>query len=329
VSKIYQVDLFKNGKMQYAFASSHKIYVLDRLGRDSGKFPIRILGLEHFSVIDYDKSKNYRFVGVDQEGGIYFYSKFGTGLAGWQPKKLGTALSGAITHVRTGSQDFILAIQQDGLVNNFNREANAYKGFPLDFEARIINSPYVQYGGSPELTTIFVLSEKGELMSFNLAGKILRREQVLPSDTESRFQFCLDEIEGEDWVIVRHNPNLLTLVGKNGKLWFEKDYNLPILAAQNTEEANNKVKKKVAPKKIVATEKIVQYFNFGAEIQLIAITDPDLHKTWLHYANGDWLLENPLDSDQAVMIQYSETDEAFYVYKSFKTKFEKVKIASR
>ncbi|MCK5704997.1 MAG: hypothetical protein KAI29_27785, partial [Cyclobacteriaceae bacterium] len=56
VSKIHQIDYYKNSKLQYLFATKNKIYLLDRNGDHVGNFPIKLkagIELEHLSVIDY------------------------------------------------------------------------------------------------------------------------------------------------------------------------------------------------------------------------------------------------------------------------------------
>ncbi len=303
ISPIYQVDMLKNGKLQYAFASTEKIYVIDRLGRKVGNFPLRPSEdsrLEHFRVLDYDKSKNYRFVAVEQNGNVYFFSKNATILEGWKPRKFLGALTDAVGHVRSKQQDYMIAVQKDGMVNVVTRNALIVNGFPLRFETRVEQPIFVQYGANAEETLVEMMSETGELIGFNLLGKVVRRDPLLRPENTSIFSFCISPNQ-KDWVAARQDSKLITVYDRTGNPLFEKEI----------------------------TEKgriLVQYFYFTPDIQVLSLTNWETKKVSFYYRNGDPLLPQSLDNDQALSMRYDEVQEAFFVYKSYKNKIEMVKI---
>ncbi len=64
IGNVYQVDMLKNNKLQMAFVTENKLYIVDRNGNNLKGYPKTlskkaIVGL---SVFDYDKNKNYRFM---------------------------------------------------------------------------------------------------------------------------------------------------------------------------------------------------------------------------------------------------------------------------
>ena len=64
IGNVYQVDMLKNNKLQMAFVTENKLYIVDRNGNNLKGYPKAlskkaIVGL---SVFDYDKNKNYRFM---------------------------------------------------------------------------------------------------------------------------------------------------------------------------------------------------------------------------------------------------------------------------
>ena len=62
LGRINQVDLFRNGRLQMAFSTPNKVYVLDRLGRDVGAFlNFKDKITQAVSVFDYDKIKDTVF----------------------------------------------------------------------------------------------------------------------------------------------------------------------------------------------------------------------------------------------------------------------------
>ena len=62
---IQQVDLYKNGRLQMAFRTEDRFYILDRNGKVVPPFDKKIsdeLPIQPLAVFDYDQSRNYRFV---------------------------------------------------------------------------------------------------------------------------------------------------------------------------------------------------------------------------------------------------------------------------
>ncbi len=301
--EIQQVDMLGNDKLQYLLSTNRKIYVIDRLGRILGNFPIEYgfeQPLEHVGIIDYDKTKAYRFGASDMQGNIYLFSKEGKVLAGWNPRRLLYPLAMPPLHVRVGTQDCIIAIQGNGVINLFKRTGEMYSGFPMSFDnTNIFSNVYIQYGTLLSNTLIILLSSKGDLIKVNLLGQVVGRESFAREETETYYHLCIDEIDGQDWVIARQSNETVSILAKDGKVLFEKSY----------------------PN---ASAKIVQYFNFGTSVEIFAITDKEEHKTYLYYANGDNIGEKPLDSDQAVSIFYSELYEKIIINKCFKNEVQQL-----
>ncbi|MEL7006900.1 MAG: hypothetical protein AAFN93_29905, partial [Bacteroidota bacterium] len=70
---IFQIDYYNNDKLQLVFVSGRSLYIIDRNGTLLPGFPVQIPGLKdvnHFHVIDYDGSKNYRFSFADKNGNV-------------------------------------------------------------------------------------------------------------------------------------------------------------------------------------------------------------------------------------------------------------------
>ena len=63
IGKVHQVDLYKNGRLQYAFVTNESFMIIDKNGnlvkKVKHKNNKKVIGL---SVFDYDKNRNYRFL---------------------------------------------------------------------------------------------------------------------------------------------------------------------------------------------------------------------------------------------------------------------------
>ena len=88
LNKVFQVDSYKNGRLQYVFSTESQLYMLDRKGRDVGKFPLQFndkITLP-ISVFDYDKNKNYRIC-ITQGNELFMFDAKGTFVNGFKYKK--------------------------------------------------------------------------------------------------------------------------------------------------------------------------------------------------------------------------------------------------
>src|SRR5690606_32812515 len=113
----------KNGKLQYFFATQGKLHLIDRLGNYVKPYPLVIPENEinFVSVIDYDRTRNYRFMITSVKGNLWMYDKEGNNLEGWQPKTIDGKVLTAPLHHRISGRDYIFAIRSDGFVYLMNR----------------------------------------------------------------------------------------------------------------------------------------------------------------------------------------------------------------
>ena len=72
-SKIYQIDYYKNNKKQIIFSTENEIHAYDRNGDYITEYPLKNPSkykIDHFNIIDYDQSKQYRLALADIKGNI-------------------------------------------------------------------------------------------------------------------------------------------------------------------------------------------------------------------------------------------------------------------
>lgn len=107
IQKIEQIDSYKNGRLQYVFTTKNSLYLLDRQGRDVGKFPLKFRDevTKPISVFDYDNNYNYRLLLTQNDDLIMFDSK-GKRVKGFEYKK-GGRISTNPKHFRISNKDII------------------------------------------------------------------------------------------------------------------------------------------------------------------------------------------------------------------------------
>ncbi|WPP52606.1 hypothetical protein [Catalinimonas niigatensis] len=304
VGEVFQIDYFKNGNLQYLFATDSALHVIDRTGAYISGYPSYLpegVQVRHLSLIDYDNSKNYRFLVSDQEGKLWMFNKDRENLEGWNPNiVVNTAVATAPFHVRVGNKDFIIAIQSDGSIYSLNRRGQPYAGFPLELNTAIQSLAYTELGSTPGNTVLTTVTAQGEIISFNLMGNIAKREQIYRPSPATRFQLCIDAL-GKTFVIVRQDEQLFGVLDRDGQLLFEKNYMSPAALASDMLE--------------------VQYYDFGAGNEIFAVTDEVQEFTYLFTAQGTLIKDRPIESRFPVGILFYDNENRFQVFRNFENEF--------
>ncbi|MFH4969482.1 ribonuclease HII [Gaetbulibacter sp. M240] len=116
LGKIEQVDMYRNGKLQLAFATKNRLYVIDRLGRDVAPFPGKFEDdiTEPLAVFDYENNKKYRLV-VTQGRNILMYNMDLKPVTGFKFSGADSYLLTKPEHFRIGSRDYIILKTRDNI----------------------------------------------------------------------------------------------------------------------------------------------------------------------------------------------------------------------
>lgn len=109
-SDIYQVDVFKNGKLQYLFSTPSKMYLLDRNGNPVGRYPVtfRAKCERGITVYDYDNKRDYRIFAPGEDRELYLYGLDGVLVQGWDCRKADKQIVTKVQHFRVNDKDYIV-----------------------------------------------------------------------------------------------------------------------------------------------------------------------------------------------------------------------------
>lgn len=293
ISKMEQVDIYKNNKLQYLFATPSKIYCLDRLGRLVEHFPIALpekdRKIQHLSVIDYDGSKNYRLLAADEKGQLHMFNTKGTNLNGWKPNTLPEApLALPAKHVRVNGKDYIIAITTDGKAHAIQRRGTHYNSFPLDLDKRIISDMAVKKGGSPRSTTLTLLLEGNVSTTFNLAGDVVSKRKIDVERPDTTAISMVKDINDSEYIFYINAPDKAYLLSQKA----QKLLDLPINPG---------------------AESLLQYYNIDGKI-VYAITDPKTRQFYFLTEEGYPILPEEVRTNQEIALLYSSSRKQYYLY---------------
>lgn len=289
VSDIFQIDYYKNGKLQLLFATAEYIYGIDRLGAPLPNYPIKISNskISSLSLVDYDNTKNYRFFTSTESGDLFLLDKTGQLLEGWNPLPIGENTLGAPMHYRVRRKgDFMIAFTPSGKLYLFNRRGEDRGRNPITLGGTF-NSPIFVFNdpktGSRDLVNI---SKNGEIIKTNFNGEITYRNQLIKEDRESEFYLVPDQ-NGIDFLLVSRQFNETKFLNSSEEELF------------SVNSSNDTFK--------------FQYFDFGSDRKIVAITDEIQEFTYLYDTDGNLLTVLPLESSGPLQVSYDQKQSEFLI----------------
>ncbi|MCI0751912.1 MAG: hypothetical protein L0Y35_08745 [Flammeovirgaceae bacterium] len=279
-SPISQVDYFKNGKLQYFFATEESVFVMDRLGNPVTPFPVQFSQkkFNNASVVDYDRSRNYRFLLKDKGAKIWMIDKSGNLLDGWNPFQTGLKdeLVFGPEHFRVAGKDYFIVVTKTGTVLLTNRRGERIKRFPIETDVRPQGNYFVESGRDAASSQIIFVSRDGFRLRVNLEGKILSKETLIKSTVDAVFSL-VKEKNNKSYLIIRQDTRSLSILNNEGKEVINNEF-----------VANNRV--------------FIDYVDYGLDNEFIIITDQDQNLTYLYDGKGTPLLTTPMDSQKAAVV---------------------------
>ncbi len=164
LGEIQQVDLYNNGRLQLAFATSNRVYIIDRNGNDVAPFPARFNDkiTRPLSVFDYDNTTNYRFL-VTQSDALIMYDKNARLVNGFNYNQNGE-IKTQPKHYRISGRDYIV-LGAGNKMHILNRRG----------QTRISVSETIDFSGQPihyYRNAFTTTSSKGELVQVNRSGNV-------------------------------------------------------------------------------------------------------------------------------------------------------------
>lgn len=125
LGSVEQIDSYKNGRLQLAFATPNHLYVIARNGKDVDNFPMVFKDkiTQPLSVFDYDNNKKYRLF-ITQGANVLLYNASGQTVKGFKFTKANGTINYKPQHIRLGNKDYIL-IKTDAELHILSRRGTA------------------------------------------------------------------------------------------------------------------------------------------------------------------------------------------------------------
>ncbi len=195
LGQAWQIDFYRNGKLQFLFNTRQSLYLIDRNGNHVARFPVALRSPASgpLALFDYGKTRNYRIFIPGEDGRVYLYDKTGNLVPGWKVTHCESPVRGPIRHFVYRGKDYIVFTDTMNLYI-LDRRGNVR----VPVRESILRPPHQEVSFAPfpgEREPSFVVnSTGGEVCFVSLTGKVRRLTfRGIPDEA----WFVLDDLNGD------------------------------------------------------------------------------------------------------------------------------------
>ncbi|MFA8449868.1 MAG: DUF3352 domain-containing protein [Bacteroidales bacterium] len=205
ISKVFSIDYYKNGKIQYLFNTADMFYLVDINGQDVDKYPISIKprATNGVNVLDYNNDRDYRIVWSGEDKRVYNYDIKGNRIDGWKIPKLNNISTKQINHYVVGKKDFLVINEDNGFVQITDRRGKTRIRVKGDFEKAKNSNIYVNKTNSKGL--FITTNSNGELVYLKSNGNTSTSSFGTYSPEHYFLYSDLDGKKGHDFIFIDKN----------------------------------------------------------------------------------------------------------------------------
>ncbi len=256
IGEIFQIDYYKNGKLQYLFNTKNQLYLIDRDGNNVAHFPVKFRSpaTNAVAVFDYDKTRNYRYFVACEDKKVYAYDYSGKVVSGWEFGLTDFPVTTPVQHFRIDRKDFIV-FKDKSRIYILDRKGRTR----VTTEARFENSrnPLVlNENGMPKIVATDI---EGKVYYIFFNGKYTEKKT---GKFSAKHFFTCDDLNGNgvpDFVFV--DGNEMTVMDENGKKLYNEKFKNPVKYQPNI-------------------------YSFGPKVKKVGIVDSDANRIYLFNPDG-------------------------------------------
>ncbi|MFP4023638.1 MAG: hypothetical protein ACLFVR_03850 [Thiohalospira sp.] len=219
-SEVYQVDYYKNGKLQLLFSTKNKIHLIDRNGNYVERYPIELRSpsIAGIALFDYEKNLDYRMFIPCENKNVYLYGLEGKLINGWEFQQTDTRVNTSVQHFRIKTRDYIVFSDQYR-VYILNRRGHERIRVNSQF-AKSKNNHFVLELADDETNTRFVTTDTtGLIKMISLNGQVTEK-RIKTYSTNHFFDYQDIDADGfKDFIFA--DKNKLEVYKKNGGKIFD------------------------------------------------------------------------------------------------------------
>jgi len=193
-SPIYEIDYYKNGKIQYLFNSPDFIYLIDKNGEFVEGYPKKLnpSATNGLSLMDYKNNKDYRLVLAQADKRIYNYKINGKQVNGWSKPRTESLVLDKVQRLVANRKDYFLITDSENNISIVNRRGNRRISLKENPDKAKNSIFYVNQTNSKGI--ILSTDKNGKLFYISASGKL--EYTVFRDFSESHF-FLYEDFNGD------------------------------------------------------------------------------------------------------------------------------------
>lgn len=219
-SPVYQVDKFRNGRLQYLFSTATHLHLIDRNGKDVEGYPRRLpsgasMGI---TVVDYEGDRSYRIIYPGDDLRVHNLDLDGKRVSGWALPELEETAARPVQYLKLGSRDYLVAVDAEGRPYFFDRRGQVRLKVPGAFRLTTQNEIFTFE--SAEGNRFVALGKDGDVLQMDESGAV---EASLPDTLRKGSRFLLVDPGGKkEPVFVFTHQRVLQAFDRLGTLVFSQ-----------------------------------------------------------------------------------------------------------
>jgi hypothetical protein len=285
IGEVHQVDALKNGKLQYLFNTSEKLYLIDRNGNDVIGFPVKLKENTNIplSLMDYDNNKDYRII-IPCGEKIVNYKITGEPVQGWMFENAEANIAYPILHVSLSGKDYLITIDVNGKVYVFDRKGQARLVLKEKLKLPKNGNFHLEKGTDLKSTFIIITDDSGNIQKLSLTDEL----DIISMDEMSNDHFFdykdIDNDKQREYIFA--DEKFLRVYDKN---------------------KNKKIEYELSGK----VQNAIQYFMFPDNTGKIGVVIKENQEIYLFKENGSLFEGMPLKGSTPFTISDINGDNQF------------------
>lgn len=173
-SDIFQLDCFRNGKLQYFFSTDNALHMIDHEGNYIRNFPLKLrsAATNGVSVVEYDSRGDYRFFIACKDHKLYLYDKKGDIVTGWVPPRTKYDVTQPVQFFRVENKDYIVFADrnQGYILDRKGKTRVAIRG-DISYSRNCFT---LDPGNNKRPARLVTTDSKGDIISIGFDGSVRR-----------------------------------------------------------------------------------------------------------------------------------------------------------
>ncbi len=235
-SDVYEVDYYKNNKIQYLFNTEKSIYLIDANGKNADGYPVKLASkaTSGLCLIDYEKKRDYRIAIAGYDRKIHYFNIKGETVKDFKSPTTREVVEKTPQHIIFGGKDNIIVTDKSGNILILDRKGSERIKLKTAFAANIASKCY--YDGKYLITN----DKSGNLRFISTNGTVDTKTFKTISGNPSFVYEDFNNDGTKDFIFL--TPTDLNVCKKDGKVIFNYKFSnavVPVIQFYtNTQRGN-------------------------------------------------------------------------------------------